>query len=238
MRLLERVLTRAGFDNFISTTDSHEAADLFADFQPDLVLTDWLIVTALAAAAPLLTAQKIVPLEESQKAARTLTATASTLSDLPLKIDGDAEKSEAIRGGEAGILVVPDKNLTATSFKNSGESVTPIAQLWLLKARIAVDGRASAPEKTRTVTVRGDDKSRELQLYFLGLKKNASGAPELLVFSTGREPLLHVPLEQSSNSAEALPIKLGGRKNNEDSGTLTLQIFGQHKAELTLVRAE
>jgi signal transduction histidine kinase len=43
VRLLERVLARAGFDNFISTTDSREAAALFADFQPDLVLTDWLM---------------------------------------------------------------------------------------------------------------------------------------------------------------------------------------------------
>jgi signal transduction histidine kinase len=41
--LLERVLTRAGFDNFISTSDSSEAVALFADFQPDLVLTDWLM---------------------------------------------------------------------------------------------------------------------------------------------------------------------------------------------------
>lgn len=43
VRLLERVLTRAGFANFISTTDSREAAALFTDFQPDLVLTDWLM---------------------------------------------------------------------------------------------------------------------------------------------------------------------------------------------------
>jgi signal transduction histidine kinase len=41
--VLERVLTRAGFDNFISTTDSREAAALFDAFQPDLVLTDWLM---------------------------------------------------------------------------------------------------------------------------------------------------------------------------------------------------
>jgi signal transduction histidine kinase len=43
VQLLERILTRAGFANFISTTDSREAAALFADFQPDLVLTDWLM---------------------------------------------------------------------------------------------------------------------------------------------------------------------------------------------------
>ncbi len=43
VRLIERILTRAGFDNFLSTTDSRDAATLFADFQPDLVLTDWLM---------------------------------------------------------------------------------------------------------------------------------------------------------------------------------------------------
>jgi signal transduction histidine kinase len=43
VRLLERVLKRAGFDNFISTTDSREAATLFTEFQPDIVLTDWLM---------------------------------------------------------------------------------------------------------------------------------------------------------------------------------------------------
>lgn len=43
VRLLERVLTRAGFENFISTTDSCEALALFGDFEPDLVLTDWLM---------------------------------------------------------------------------------------------------------------------------------------------------------------------------------------------------
>jgi signal transduction histidine kinase len=41
--LLERVLARAGFVNFLSTTDPREAATLFIDFEPDLVLTDWLM---------------------------------------------------------------------------------------------------------------------------------------------------------------------------------------------------
>ncbi len=43
VRLLGRVLIKAGLENFISTTDSREAAVLFTDFEPDLVLTDWLM---------------------------------------------------------------------------------------------------------------------------------------------------------------------------------------------------
>ncbi len=43
VRLLERLLLRAGFDRVVCTTDSRQAAALFEDFLPDLVLTDWLM---------------------------------------------------------------------------------------------------------------------------------------------------------------------------------------------------
>src|SRR5688572_1205576 len=43
VRLIERILARGGFDNCRSTTDSSLAAELFAEFEPDLVLTDWLM---------------------------------------------------------------------------------------------------------------------------------------------------------------------------------------------------
>jgi putative two-component system response regulator len=40
VRLLERLLERAGYDNVIGTTDSRQAAPLFAEFAPDLVILD------------------------------------------------------------------------------------------------------------------------------------------------------------------------------------------------------
>lgn len=43
VRLLQRLLAKSGFENFVGTTDSREAAAIFADFEPDLVLTDWLM---------------------------------------------------------------------------------------------------------------------------------------------------------------------------------------------------
>lgn len=43
VRLLQRLLAKSGFENFLSTTDPRETAALFADFEPDLVLTDWLM---------------------------------------------------------------------------------------------------------------------------------------------------------------------------------------------------
>jgi putative two-component system response regulator len=40
VRLLERLLDRAGYDNVIGTTDARQAAPLFAEFAPDLVILD------------------------------------------------------------------------------------------------------------------------------------------------------------------------------------------------------
>ncbi len=41
--LLERLFRRMQFANIVSTSDSREATALFTKFQPDLVLTDWLM---------------------------------------------------------------------------------------------------------------------------------------------------------------------------------------------------
>jgi signal transduction histidine kinase len=43
VRLLERILKRAQFENVTSTTDPRDVASLFQQFQPDLVLTDLLM---------------------------------------------------------------------------------------------------------------------------------------------------------------------------------------------------
>ncbi len=43
VRLLERILKRANYKDLKSTTDSREVAAIFQEFQPDLILTDWLM---------------------------------------------------------------------------------------------------------------------------------------------------------------------------------------------------
>ncbi len=43
VRFLERILRRVRIQNFQTTTDSHEALDVFQEFRPDLVLIDWLM---------------------------------------------------------------------------------------------------------------------------------------------------------------------------------------------------
>jgi signal transduction histidine kinase len=43
VQFLERILRRVGIENLMSTTDSRSTLSLFQEFQPDLVLIDWLM---------------------------------------------------------------------------------------------------------------------------------------------------------------------------------------------------
>jgi len=94
VRLLGRVLTKAGFENFISTTDPREAAMLFADFEPDLVLTDWLMPNVDGCAV----------IEQL----RSLTATDDYLPIVVLTADITPQtKERALRAGATDFLTKP-----------------------------------------------------------------------------------------------------------------------------------
>ena len=99
-------------------------------------------------------------------------------------------------------------------------------------------GRAPAKDKLRYFTIRDGEEERKVQLYLVGAAKDAQGTLELVVFGADKEPLLRVPLGRSSENSQLLPIELSGRKNNEDSGTLTLRLFGQYQADILLVKPE
>jgi hypothetical protein len=180
-------------------------------------------------------AQEAVPLEDAQKAARKVTEIA--VSDPPFKMEVDVDQSSAIKADKGGLLIVPDKQLTAEKLATSGAAIVPIGQLWSLRVSLAANGKAIGPDKLRKVSVTDGDKQRELELYFLGAGKNERGELELIVFGKEKESVLRVPLAKTDGaSAQRLPISLTGRKDNEDSGTLTLHLVDKYTADLPVVR--
>lgn len=180
-------------------------------------------------------AQEAVPLQDAQKAARKVTEVA--ISDPPFKMEPDVDQSSAIKAGKGGLLIVPDKQLTAEKLATPGAAIVPIGQLWSLHVSLAANGKAIGPDKLRKVSVTDGDKQRELGLYFLGAGKNERGELELIVCGKENESLLRVPLAKTDGvPAQKLPISLTGRKDNEDSGTLTLHLVDKYTVDLPVVR--
>jgi hypothetical protein len=194
-----------------------------------------LILAALALGA---FAQEPLPLEKAQKGARLLNQSLTQTSDLPLTIEADLEKPSAFKSGDVAVLAVPDKHLTAETLSAAKEAVIPVGQLWMRQLVPRIGGQPVAADKLRTVLVHSEEKDMRVQLYLLGVSRNAQGALELVVFAQDKEPLMRVPLAAGIGAAQELPLEISGHKEDDSSGLLTIYILGQHKAEMILQKLE
>jgi len=196
---------------------------------------------AFAFAALLLThaaiAQEAIDLEEAQKIALKLVSAATASADQPFNVEADPDKPVGFKGADAGLIIVPDKRLTAEAMANAGKTLTPVAQLWTYKITLSSGGQSVDSGKTRTITVGDGDKSRDVQLFLVGVTKNEQGALELVVFGKGNEPVLRAPVTQLHAAKQNLPIEATGRKTTDTTATLTVDLFGQYTADIAVAKA-
>jgi hypothetical protein len=197
-----------------------------------------LTLAALVAFTPALHAQDAIELEEAQKAARKLNESISRITDAPFAVDSDLEKPQGIKHEGIGLLVLPDRKATAELLAAANSGITPLGQLWTMKLAVAANGKATSAEKLRHVTVTDGDKEHEVSLYFLGATKTEAGGLELVVYAKDKEPLLRVPINKRVAGKQEFPIEVSGAKNDDNSGTLSLRLFGEYDAQLLLMREE
>ena len=198
------------------------------------------VVTVLTtlALAHIVGAQEVAPLEEAQKAARKVNAALPTLSSAPITVDADLDKPHLVKGGKGGVMIIPDKKLTAESLANAGATIVPVGQLWMLEVGIVQDGKLLPADQLRTVSITDGDKDRSVQLYLLGARRSEQGLPELVIFGKAEKPLMTVALSADTGVSQALPLEIAGRKTGEDTAKMDLRLFGRHHTQMSLMRAE
>ena len=195
------------------------------------------LLATFAILLPQCPAQEVVSLDEAQRGARKLTDTLGTLSDAPFTLAVDVIKPQAIKAGKAGLLVIPDKQLSTETLASIGKDITPIGQLWTLNVSLGKDGQAVANDKLRFLTVHDGNRDVDVQLYYLGASRNAEGNLDLVIFAKDKEPLLKQPLSKSESTvSQLLPIEISGRKEDENTGTLSLRLTGGFSTDLVVKR--
>ena len=195
-------------------------------------------IAAFAAFTPALLAQDTIELGEAQKAARKLSESAVRITDAPFAVETDLEKPQGIKAEGTGLLVLPDRKLTSELLAAANSAITPLGQLWMLKLAVAANGRPTASEKLRHFTIPDGENEREVSLYYLGATKTDAGGLELVVYAKDKEPLLRVPIKKRVAGKQEFPIEVSGVKNGDNSGTLSLRLFGEYDAQLILMREE
>jgi hypothetical protein len=181
-------------------------------------------------------AQEPIPTDKAQHGARIANQALGRLERAPVSVDPDLDHPQGIGGEGMGVLVVPDRGFTVDKIDAVGETPVPLAQLWMLNIAVADGGTAPAREKLRFLTVQDDAQSWHVQLYLLGISKDAEGKPELVVYGKEAQPLLHVPLAPANVNFPSMPIEMTVTKVSSDTGRLTLSISGQRSAEIGIVK--
>lgn len=182
-------------------------------------------------------AQERVPREESLRAAFALCLNLREMVNTPIPTDPDVKRPQSIRGGERGALVLPETRLSAETFAKLGKETKAVGQLWLRKlAPLRSDGQTLPPSSLRTVRVKVDDKELDVVCCALGARRNPDGQMELLVYGSGLEPLLRVPLSAVSTSAED-PIEMSAEREG-NIARIKLTFAARHEATLTVGQPE
>ena len=197
------------------------------------------IFTILAVTIASTIAAEIQPIEQEAagKIARVILSQYGAPADAPFVTELDTEKVAGIKGGEAALIVIPDKKLTSEFLAGATDKPTAIGQLWMHKVVPSINGTAADSTKLRTVKVAGDQGTKSVEVYYLSVSKSAAGALDLALTSAGKDSLLKVPLVKTDASASAAPVAVTAHKDGEHGGLLVLSVFGSYKADISITKA-
>ena len=192
-----------------------------------------ILLTVLLAGLASAQAQQNAPREAALKAAFMLSADLKVMLGTPIPTDPDVKRPVALHEGERGGLVMPECKLSLEALAKADKEVVPVGQLWLRGVTPQVAGQSPKPESLLSVTVGVGDKSASVLLCALGVRKDANGRLELLIYGKGKEPVLRVPLQAIAKPQDN-PIELSGEPDG-NGAQVTLRILGKHEARFAVV---
>lgn len=181
-------------------------------------------------------AQEKLSLEDSLPYARTVSADTRQLNGTPLATEVDADQPVVITDDPYGGMVLPQKNLKVEAIAQAGETAVPVGQLWLRRLTPMNEGEPVAQDRLRLVTVRSQGEEVTAPQCALGVRRNAGGKLELLVYGKGREPVLTVALKPL-DATQSAPLDLEAERDG-DAGKLTLKILGKYQATMSVTELD
>jgi hypothetical protein len=196
-----------------------------------------IVSLAIFSTLQLVSAQERLPREEALKYAAAVSADVKQLKGTPIATDVDTQKPVALREDDYGGMLLPEKSLSADRLAQVGkEEIMPIGQLWLHKLTPMCDGQAVSSGKLRLVTVSADGTEATVPQCALGVRRNAQGALELVVFGKGKQPIVAVALK-AIDTKQDLPLDMAAERESE-SGRLTVKILGKYQASFQVTELD
>jgi hypothetical protein len=195
-----------------------------------------LIACLLLAGLPATRAQEQLPREEALKYALVACVNLKEMLQTPIPTDPDVKRPVAVRDGEYGGVVLPETRLSAETLAKVGKDVTPVGQLWMVKLVPMSEDQAVPLSKMRVVHLKSEDKEADAVCCALGVRKDAKGDLELLIYGKDKEPVLRAPLKAIS-APQDNPIEMSGERK-DNGGLVTLKLVGKYEASFMVTDPE
>ena len=189
-----------------------------------------LVTLTLVTSLQLTFAQERLTRDEALFYARAVSADTTQFQGTPIATNVDLDQPVALRDEDYGGMVLPQKGLTLETIATAGEIPVPIGQLWLHRLAPMRQGWVISRSALRLVTVQAQGQEETVPQCALAVRRNPSGALEMLVFGKGKEPILAVPLKPL-DAVQSNPIDLAAERDYE-SGRLTVKILGKYQATI------
>src|SRR5262249_38206564 len=174
-------------------------------------------------------AQERIPDEEARNIARELIEAAKKVK-APVATQVDVDKPYGKHKDEYGAMVLPDKRLSAERLAKAGKDETgPIGQFGVRGLGPVVDGQVLPSKDVQMLPVTHDGQEYNPGLCYLGVRKGAKDALELVVLSKDKTPLLKAPLEKTDEKQE-LPIECPASIEGNDRAHLKMNLLGRYRA--------
>jgi len=193
-------------------------------------------VSVILACVSAAQAQQALSREEALKCAFLVSADLKQMQNTPIPTDPDVKRPVACRRDDYIALALPETKLSADLLAKLGKETMPVGQLWLHKLAPVCDGQAAADDQLRQVTVTVPQGQATVALCALGLRRDADGKPELLVYGKGKEPLLRVPLK-GITAQQDNPIEMSAEEQGQ-GGLITLRILGKYEGSFNVATSD
>jgi hypothetical protein len=193
-----------------------------------------LVTLALLSSIHYVSAQEKLAREEALGYAEAVKPYLKQVTGIPT--DVDVQKPVALKDEDYGGMALPQKGLKPEAIAQVNDNPLPIGQLWLLKLTPMLDESRIPVDKLCLIKVSHDGDETTVPACALAVRRNSSGALELLVFGKGKEPLLKLPLKKIDAQQE-LPLNLSAERTG-DEASVTVRILGKYEARMKVTELE
>ena len=196
---------------------------------------EWSTLSALALAQAEL---ESIESEAAKQVAEQFSEQVQKFKKPQVKIDPDPSKANGVhKPGEAGVLIVPQKDLTEEKLHDAAKSKAGAGVAFLFTYRLVpvVDGNGVAKERMRSVTHTNDDGEKiTLNCLILAIRQVSDTDRRLYVYGTDNKPLIDIPLSENAGPGTQ-PVAVEIKEIQDQQGKLFVTLFDKYQASFKVM---